>query len=76
VATGSQKCCKECSKKQTASKKKAPGAQYIKDNYDYIRINLPKGEGEEIKAYAQARGMSVKQLMLTALEEYREKHGG
>jgi hypothetical protein len=76
VTTGSQKCCKDCSKKQSAAKKKPPKSEYIHGRYDYISFNVPKGEGDKIKAYAQAQGMSVKQLMLTALEEYREKHGG
>ena len=29
-----------------------------------------------IKAYAESQGMSVNKLLLTALEEYKEKHNG
>ncbi len=72
VTSGSQKYCKECTSKKR--KKTPPSAEYIKENYDYIRFNVPKGEGDAIKAYAQTHGMSIKQLLLTALEEYRKNH--
>ena len=72
VTSGSQKYCKECTSKKR--KKTPPSAEYIKENYDYIRFNVPKGEGDAIKAYAQAHGMTIKQLLLTALEEYRKHH--
>ena len=73
VTSGSQKYCKNCTKK--AVKKKSPDAKYIRENYDYIRFNVPKGEGDAIKAYAQKCGMTIKQLLMTALEEYEDKHG-
>lgn len=41
VTSGSQKYCKNCTKK--AVKKKSPDAEYIRENYDYIRFNVPKG---------------------------------
>ena len=69
VTSGSQKYCKDCT--STKKRKKVqPSADYIKKNYDYIRFNVPKGEGDTIKAYAQERGMTIKQLFLTALDEY------
>lgn len=73
VSSGSQKYCKDC----TASKKRkksAPNTEYLKGHYDYIRVNVPKGEREKIKAYAESQGMSVNKLLLTALEEYQKKH--
>ena len=73
VTSGSQKYCKEC----TAGKKRkksAPNTEYLKGHYDYIRVNVPKGEREKIKAYAESQGMSVNKLLLTALEEYQDKH--
>ncbi len=73
VTSGSQKYCKECTESRKR-KKAQPTAEYIKENYDYIRFNVPKGEGDEIKAYAQKRGMTIKQLLLTALEEYKSNH--
>ena len=74
VTSGIQKYCKDCTKKQRQSKKQAPGAEYLKGHYDYIRVNVPKGEREKIKAYAESLGMSVNKLMLTALEEFKKKH--
>ena len=38
-----------------------------------IRFNVPKGEGDKIKTYAQEHGMAVKNLMLAALGEYMKK---
>ena len=73
VTSGSQKYCKEC----TASKmrkKSAPNTEYLKGHYDYIRVNVPKGKREKIKAYAESQGMSVNKLLLTALEEYQANH--
>lgn len=73
VTSGSQKYCKECQKKQrNASKSVDP--QYLKDNYEYIRVYVPKGQRNEIKAYAQSRGLSMNKLLITALEEYRKNH--
>ena len=42
--------------------------------YYYIRVNVPKGERDAIKAYAESQGMSVNKLLLTALEEYQTNH--
>jgi hypothetical protein len=73
VTSGSQKYCKEC----TAGKKRKkapPNTEYLKGHYDYIRVNVPKGEREKIKAYAESLGMSVNKLLLTALEEYKKAH--
>ena len=73
VTSGSQKYCKEC----TAGKKRkksAPNTEYLKGHYDYIRVNVPKGEREKIKAYAESQGKSVNKLLLTALDEYQDKH--
>lgn len=74
VTSGSQKYCKECSEKQRKSKATAPGAEYLKGHYDYIRINVPKGERDSIKEYAQSQGLSVNKLFLIALEEYMQNH--
>lgn len=75
VTSGSQKYCKECTPKQKR-KKSAPNTEYLKGHYDYIRVNVPKGEREKIKAYAESQGMSVNKLLLMALEEYKANHGG
>ena len=64
VTSGSQKCCKECQKKQRNAKKKS----------ETLRIYVPKGQRDGIKAYAQSQGLSVNKLLLAALEEYRNNH--
>ena len=73
VTSGSQKYCKECTA-GNKRKKSAPNTEYLKGHYDYIRVNVPKGEREKIKAYAESQGMSVSKLLITALEEYQDKH--
>ena len=73
VTTGSQKYCKECNANRKR-KKSAPNTEYVKEHYDYIRVNVQKGEREKIKQYAESLGMSVNRLLLTALEEYQKKH--
>ena len=73
VTSGSQKYCKECNAGKKR-KKAAPNTEYVKEHYDYIRVNVPKGEREKIKAYAEAQGLSVNKLFLTALEEYQKNH--
>ena len=73
VVTGSQKCCKDCQKKQRNANS-TPNPQYAKDNYETIRVYVPKGQRDDIKAYAQSQGLSVNRLLITALEEYRKNH--
>ena len=71
VTSGSQKYCKDCTPQR---KKVPPNTEYLKEKYDYIRVNVPKGEREKIKAYAESQGMSVNKLLLTALEEFQKNH--
>lgn len=42
---------------------------YTRQNYDIVRATVPKGKGQVIKAYAQAQGKSVSQIIIDALEE-------
>lgn len=42
--------------------------QYNKDNYDYIRATIPRGKRETLRDYAAARGMSISQVIVDALE--------
>jgi len=74
VTAGSQKCCKDCQKKQTALRKKSPDSKYLKEKYESLKIYVPNGERDAIKAYAQNQGLSVNKLFLTALEEYKKSH--
>ena len=73
VVTGSQKCCKECQKKRRNTNPPS-NPQYVKENYETIRVYVPKGQRDDIKAYAQSQGLSVNKLLITALEEYRKNH--
>lgn len=75
------KYCKYCRDKVQVQrnraykeKKESPNTEYLKEKYDYIRVNVPKGERDKIKAYAESQGMSVNKLLLTALEEYQNSH--
>lgn len=43
---------------------------YKRQNYDVIRALVPKGRGKDIKAYAQAQGKSVSQVIVEALESH------
>lgn len=43
---------------------------FQRQNYDRIVALIPKGKGKEIKAFAQAHGKSVSQIIVEALEEY------
>ena len=74
VVTGSQKCCKECQKKQENKRKTSSNKRYTTENYDKISFYVPKGELETIKVYATSLDMSVNKLILTALEEYKRNH--
>ena len=76
VTAGSQKYCKECQQKQARSKKITSNAQYAKANYKTLKLYVSADERDAIKAYAESLGMSVNKLLLTALEEYKEKHNG
>ena len=57
---------------RNAKKKSDP--QYVKEKYETLRIYVPKGQRDGIKAYAQSQGLSVNKLLLAALEEYRNNH--
>lgn len=74
TSSGTQKYCKKCAKEQQKAKKAPVTAEYLKGHYDYIRVNVPKGEREAIKTYARSQGMSVNKLLLTALKEYQLNH--
>jgi hypothetical protein len=74
IATGSQKCCKNCQKKQDSKRKADSNKQYTKENYDKISFYVPKGELDTIKAYATSLNISVNKLLQTALDEYKKNH--
>jgi predicted HicB family RNase H-like nuclease len=43
-------------------------AKYVKENYDDLKIRLPKGERERVKAYAASQGQSVNALIQDLLK--------
>ena len=43
--------------------------KYIKNNYDDIKIRVPKGKREIYKAHAEAQGKSLNQLVIELLDK-------
>lgn len=43
-------------------------AEYKRQNYDILRILLPKGKGERVKRLAKTKGISISQVVVDALE--------
>ena len=58
----------EMGKAATRAKNKYNGA-----NYDRIALSVPKGDKERYKAAADARGMSLNQFIIEAIEAEIEK---
>ena len=56
-------------------KRKAITAKYVKTHLDDIKIRVPKGQREKLKAIASEMGMSMNQMFIKAVEEYIEKTG-
>jgi len=44
-------------------------SKYMKNNYDEIKIRIPKGQKEIVQAYAQENGESVNALIWRLLQE-------
>lgn len=47
--------------------------KYMKENYDEIKIRMPKGKKELIKAHADAHGESVNGFINRAVDETMER---
>lgn len=43
--------------------------KYVKNNYDDIKVRVPKGKREEYKAYAEAQGKSLNHLIIELLDK-------
>lgn len=50
-------------------------AKYL-EKLDEIRIRMPKGRKDEIKAHAESRGQSVNGFIIAAINEKMERDGG
>lgn len=56
---------------QAYANKKAYIAEYNKSKYDRITLNVPAGDKEKYKALAEAKGMSLTELFITAVENFK-----
>ena len=54
---------------------KAASRRWIMRNYDLITLRVPKGQRDEIKAYAAATGESMNGLIRRAIRELTEREG-
>lgn len=59
-------------RKYTQAQNKAT-QKYIKANYDEIKLRIPKGEKEIIKAYAAKHNESVNGFVKRAIDEAMER---
>lgn len=50
-------------------------AKYMKNNYDEIKMRVPKGHKAEIEAHAQSMGESLNGFMNRAADETMERDG-
>ena len=57
---------------QTDARRKA-SAKYLKESVEDIRIRVPKGRKEEIKAHADNKGMSLNGYVVQAIDERIER---
>ena len=60
----------ETGKASTRAKNK-----YNAENYDNLRIVVPKGKKEKIKAYAESKGESINGFVNRAIDEAMENEG-
>lgn len=51
-------------------------AKYTKNNYDEIKIRVPKGSKERIKAIAESQNESVNEFIKTAIDQRIESIEG
>ena len=51
-------------------------SKYMKENYDEIKVRVPKGTKEAIKAHAESNGESVNGFISRAIEETMEREKG
>lgn len=49
-------------------------SKYMKANYDEIKLRVPKGERDRIKAYAEAHGEFVNSFICRIIREEMERN--
>ena len=62
----------EDKKKVSAAQQKAVN-KYVKENYDRINVNMPKGRKETVKAHADTQGESLNAFINRAITETMER---
>lgn len=62
-------------KKVSAAQQKAVN-KYVKENYDRINVNMPKGRKETVKAHAELRGESLNAFINRAITETMDRDTG
>lgn len=65
----------EDKKKISAAQQKAVN-KYVKENYDRINVNMPKGRKEAVKAHAETQGESLNAFINRAITETMERDKG
>lgn len=48
-------------------------AKYMKNNYDEIKVRVPKGKKESIQSYAASKGESLNAFINKAINQAMEK---
>ena len=47
--------------------------KYVKENYDRVNVNMPKGQKDTVKAHAETRGESLNGFINRAINETMER---
>ena len=47
--------------------------RYMNEKYDVVRIQVPKGQKEILKAEAEAEGKSLQQFIRDCIDEHRQR---
>lgn len=48
-------------------------AKYMKNNYDELKVRVPKGDKDKIKAHAENNGESINGFVNRAIDETMER---
>ena len=47
--------------------------KYVKENYDRVNVNMPKGQKDKAKAHAEAQGESLNAFINRAINETMQR---
>ena len=51
-------------------------SKYMKENYDELKVRMPKGQKDIIKAFAERNGESLNAFIIRAITETMERSAG